>query len=115
MDQRQPDRSISVHEKWSTREQTLISKSLRSETVIFGVVGVFGASTRGELTLARLLNVASRRKRNASWRVDWVSLSGVLCDIESCRIHRTISNKGNHVTLPGRKLRLPRTWGALLP
>jgi hypothetical protein len=100
----------------STRKQTLMSRSLRSETIILGVVGVFGVSTCGELALVRLLYVASRRKRNASWRVDWVSFSGVLqCDIESCRIHRTISNGGSRFIIPGRELQLARTWGALLP
>lgn len=76
---------MSMNEKRGARKKTLIPKSLRSATIILGVVGVLGVSTRGEVTLARLLNVASRRKRNASWRVDWVSFSGVLeCDIESC-------------------------------
>ena len=105
-----------MNEKRGARKKTLISKSLRSATIILGVVGVLGVSTRGEVTLARLLNVASRRKRNASWRVDWVSFSGVLeCDIESCRIHRKISNRGSRFTIPGRELRLPHTSGALLP
>jgi hypothetical protein len=105
-----------MYEKRGAKKQALISKSLRSETIILGVVGVFGVSTCGELTLARLLNVASRRKRNASWRVDWVSFSGVLeCDIESCRIYRNISNRGSCFSVPARELQLPRTWAALLP
>lgn len=76
---------------------TLISRSLRSETIIFGVVGVSRAEAGGEPTLEKLLYVASRRKRSASWRVDWTSLSGVLAQvIESCSSRRKFSEVERH-------------------
>jgi hypothetical protein len=61
-----PVESMRTSEERKSREFTLIPRSLRSETIIFGVVGVSGAAAWGELTLAKLLYVASRRKRSAS-------------------------------------------------